>query len=234
MLNAPKNLYFHTQILCEAIRQPDTATPLSMLRYQQFIYENIVGVITQTFPLFSKNTSNDMRAMLVNKFLANHKATEPEFHHIATEFVRFVQQQNTVNNKSLCVLEYEWVLFCTEINTANVLSTHSTQLSESMLYQEIRLLENPTLQCIQLPFSIDQNNHSISFNDQDKLYYAIFRNSKHEVLCKQLSSTELYILDQIKTLGDSCYARLSNEMEFILLHQYLNNFNKINLITIND
>ncbi len=60
--------------------------------------------------------------MLVDEFVVVHYASEPEFHHIATEFVSFIQRRTQPMNSSslitgyeltsnqLAVLEYEWCI----------------------------------------------------------------------------------------------------------------------------
>ena len=119
MLNPPSQMLAQTERLSAMIRLPNEQR--DGCRYSEFIRDNVFGVVTNTFPLFSSQFSHLQLEQMVDSFVAKHAAFEAEFHQIASEFVQFVQKDEsassgTVSLQHLALLEYEWVTFCVEID----------------------------------------------------------------------------------------------------------------------
>ena len=67
MLNTPATMLAEIELFPQAIRQQPKQK--STRRYHEFICENIVGVIENTFPLFSKTQRADGLNQLANEFI---------------------------------------------------------------------------------------------------------------------------------------------------------------------
>ncbi|MGF1754957.1 putative DNA-binding domain-containing protein, partial [Vibrio makurazakiensis] len=95
MVNPPQEMVRLTHQLSEAIRSPHSRNKsseqiLSACRYGEFIRDNVFAVVTNTFPLFCEQLSENELNQFIDEFVETHSADEPEFHHIATELVKFV------------------------------------------------------------------------------------------------------------------------------------------------
>src|SRR5699024_6410993 len=90
--------------LCTRVRQGRSPVYGALLR------ENILEAIGCSFPLFCSRLHAEKKEHLASAFMATHAAQLPQFHHVATEFVRFVQGREDVPRNLLCLLEYEWAL----------------------------------------------------------------------------------------------------------------------------
>lgn len=91
MHNPPSSMVRQTQALAALIRSP--LEDNTVCRYSEFIRDNVFAVLNNTFPLFCQQVDQDQLLILVDEFVVVHYASEPEFHHIATEFVSFVQRR---------------------------------------------------------------------------------------------------------------------------------------------
>ncbi|OGT63597.1 MAG: hypothetical protein A3J38_03640 [Gammaproteobacteria bacterium RIFCSPHIGHO2_12_FULL_45_9] len=243
MRKPPLALQQDTEQFAQAIRQPSAQASASITHYHQFLYDKIDNVVAQSFPHFSACLPEESKMQLINAFLAIHGAIEPEFHHIATEFVRFTQQYGKLQKTLLTLLEYEWVLFYAEIDPSHVTQSAIQKIPKSGTGRPVTLLPNPTLQSIELPFAIDQAIINFSATTpafcpivQGHFFYAIFRNSYNLVLCQSLTLAEKYIIDNIKASEGVRYDTLKNQLASSLppgyLQQQLAHFNTNNLITI--
>lgn len=92
MLNPPSKMRAQTESLTALIRTP--MNQHALCRYSEFIRDNILGVVANTFPLFSSQFADEQLERMVDDFVVMHGASEPEFHHIATEFVQFLSAES--------------------------------------------------------------------------------------------------------------------------------------------
>lgn len=191
MEKVPETLFLHTESLAKAIRHGGIA------HYQTFVRAHILEVIEQTFPHVNRHITLAEKSQCVDDFIRTHQAIEPEFHHIATEFVRFVQQHHCFSFYLLSLLEYEWVLFSISILPDRIKSSKTPIMNKNAMIEL-----NPTLYCIELPFSIESiENNTLDFNDNKKnksFFYGVFRNAEHKVLYKSLNLQERYLVQLLQ------------------------------------
>ena len=150
MLNPPSKMRAQTESLTALIRTP--MNQHALCRYSEFIRDNILGVVANTFPLFSSQFADEQLERMVDDFVVIHGASEPEFHHIATEFVQFLQQKahqdsSSISADQMALLEYEWVAFNVEIDTL-VAAFNSPS---NPIFEENQVLQlNPTLKLVEV------------------------------------------------------------------------------------
>ncbi|KEQ17912.1 HvfC/BufC family peptide modification chaperone [Endozoicomonas numazuensis] len=201
MLTAPPTLKQNIETLTRTIRsqgiQSIPGKNISSRYYREFVRGNIKEVVQHSFPKFCSCIDEETMDSLANGFLKNHKTIEPEFHHIATEFVRFIQAHFSENPVLLSMLEYEWVLFCIEIDSQTVTNLDRTLSSELISDLDLTLTLNPTLQYIKLPFSLDEPFDCKASVKRGDFYYVLFRNKRHQILQKSLGELDHYFLTRI-------------------------------------
>ncbi|MPY22987.1 DUF2063 domain-containing protein [Shewanella psychropiezotolerans] len=235
MHNPPEKLCRDTQRLTQAIRhQSMTTNKANVILYREFIIDNISDVISNTFPLFSFSLGVNDKEKLVLEFLYHHPSTEPEFHNIATEFVRFIQGYNAISPILLSLIEFEWVIYSTEINPLTI--KHSEVMPElnDFNVQEVYIYLNQTLQCIEVPFSIDQAMVGFCHLRPDRLSYGIFRNIKHQVLWQELTLIDRFIIGYLNQVMPVSYSEIKEYIDKNLKHfdlnMWLTQSHKTNLI----
>lgn len=168
------------------------SAPASVRNYREFLRANITGVIAGVFPLFSQQAGSARVEDLAAAFLAGHGAVEAEFHQIATEFVLFIHHRDDLTSDERQLIEYEWVLFCVEIDPSSVMAS-AVDPADRRSAAGMTLVLNPTLHCLRLPFALSAGQ-PVRCDPAETLIYAIFRNRRDEVLQKQLLSFDRTLL----------------------------------------
>ncbi|CAH6824978.1 conserved hypothetical protein [Vibrio chagasii] len=210
MHNPPSSMVTQTQALAALIRSP--LEDNTVCRYSEFIRDNVFGVLNNTFPLFCQQVDQDQLLILVDEFVVVHYASEPEFHHIATEFVSFIQRRteamygsrltaaHALSTDHLAVLEYEWCAFCVEIDsTEKVLPVTCTcDVREDGQQLQLALSVNQTMKLVQVPFLI--HGESLTFLTQRRhpVYYAMYRDSNQRVNTIKLREIDVAIIQMIQ------------------------------------
>ena len=230
----PSNMLSLMQAFADGVRQHNEHRETSIGQYHDFIWGNVHSVVNQTFPMFSQQLQENELNNLVTAFVKHSQAIEPEFHHIATEFVRFMQSGHyTVKPELKTLLEYEWVIFNTEINTEGV-KAHSDIFSEKTLLTEYRIELNPTVTLIQVPFSINDNEIAFHKGNQELQAYAIYRNMKHQVLSQPLGYNDRYILEivsnQYSISVDELLAQVIPQLSENYIHEWIKHYYQTGLV----
>ncbi|MFA0055764.1 HvfC family peptide modification chaperone [Vibrio echinoideorum] len=220
----------------------------SECRYSEFIRDNVFGVLNNTFPLFCQQVEQSQLLILVDEFVVVHYASEPEFHHIATEFVSFVQRRTQPMGMSslsasheltadqLAVLEYEWCAFCVEIDSSKQILplswTGNLRVDEQQL--KLGLLVNSTMKLVQVPFLVHGESLTFLTRRRYPIYYAIYRDSDQRVNTIKLREIDVAIIQIIqqqpnRSLADikQIIAQQLARFEFI---NWVKHFSEIELI----
>lgn len=179
--------------LLRARSAPDELHFRGISLYRKIVRENITGVLNSVFSLFSDRLNKADINEIVDMFLYQHQATQPEFHQIATELLLFMRQQDQLSVQDLALIEYEWLLYTVEIDESEVPMPKNI-IIEAGKIPNIEIELNPTLKIIALPFSLEEvNNKETSFTH----YFALYRKYDNAVWQKKLSETEVYLLSKI-------------------------------------
>lgn len=92
--------------------------------YRELFYNNVEGFIGNAFPVLRKLMSDTAWHALVRDFYARHQSREPEFHRLAEEFLRFVQEERGAVEGDLPFMSdlahYEWVELALGLSTAEL------------------------------------------------------------------------------------------------------------------
>ena len=232
----PSNMLSLMQAFADGVRQHNEHREKSIGQYHDFIWGNVHSVINQTFPMFSQQLQEDELNNLVTAFVEHSHAIEPEFHHIATEFVRFIQSGHpTLTAELKTLLEYEWVIFNTEINTEEV-KANKVNISGKLLLAEYKILLNPTVTFIQVPFSINDNEVTFHKGNEERQAYAIYRNMKHQVLSQSLGYYDRYILEVVSNQSsiavDDLFAQVMPQLSENYIHAWIKHYYQTGLVVL--
>ncbi|HHI4967040.1 TPA: putative DNA-binding domain-containing protein [Vibrio parahaemolyticus] len=236
MLNPPSQMRAQTESITALIRTP--MNQHSLCRYSEFIRDNILGVVANTFPLFSSQFADEQLERMVDDFVVRHGASEPEFHHIATEFVQFLQQEahqysSSISADQMALLEYEWVEFNVEID--NLVAVFNS--SSNPIFEENQVLQlNPTLRLVEVPFLLHQESVTFLTNRRHPVFYSVFRNSRHHVISQKLREVDVALIQLLQQQPNLTLAQLQQKITQQLARfsfmEWAQHFNVLGLVSV--
>lgn len=217
----PERLKQDISVLSSGIRQgKESKSGL----YGDFILGNIKDVFENSYPILTQHLGQEEKQKLLQDFLAEHNAMEPEFHHIATELLIFVQQNKSWPADAIKLMEYEWLLLSVEISEHAV--TKCIAIPIPPWTEDTRITANPTLAFIRLPFEILPGTAIATEKEQ---HYLIYRSSHHDVLYKKVSESELYIFGYILNKPEMTLSQLRSVTRDFMSDTELNEWAEISL-----
>ncbi|MGY3572287.1 HvfC/BufC family peptide modification chaperone [Vibrio paucivorans] len=235
MINPPNKMLEQTESLTALIRSPNEQ--LARCRYSEFIRDNILGVVANTFPLFSSQFTDAQLMQMAEEFVAVHVSSLPEFHHIATEFVQFLQcsrdgDKLPVFADQLALLEYEWVAFNAEIDP---LDAAFFDEEKQEIQQDDSVWLNPTLRLVEVPFLLHQDTVTFLTRRRHPVFYAVFRNSHHHVISQKLREVDVALIQLLQqqnlTLAQLQHIAAQHLARFSFM-EWAQHFNEIGLLSV--
>ena len=236
MLNPPSKMRAQTESLTALIRTP--MNQHALCRYSEFIRDNILGVVANTFPLFSSQFADEQLERMVDDFVVMHGASEPEFHHIATEFVQFLQQKalqdsSFISADQKALLEYEWVAFNVEIDTLVAAFTSSP----NPIFEENQVLQlNPTLKLVEVPFLLHQDSVTFLTDRRHPVFYGVFRNSQHHVISQKLREVDVALIQLLQQQPNLTLAQLqqmiAQQLARFSFMEWAQHFSELGLVSV--
>jgi hypothetical protein len=217
MLKPPVKMSLQMQALTKSIRTPSLQRELPC-RYQEFIRSNLYSVITHSFPLFCSQLTESTVYTLVDEWLFMHGATEPEFHHIATEFVKFIHQRALDNRgchltaELISIIEYEWIIFSTEIDVSELVIPNVLWDEVDALPDKFYILLNSTLKLVKVPFLINSDSVTFMTNKHQTACYGVFRNAFHQVVSQKLREVDIAIIQIIQHTPRLTFIQLQQQI----------------------
>ncbi|WP_050906046.1 putative DNA-binding domain-containing protein [Vibrio campbellii] len=236
MLNPPSKMRAQIESLTALIRTP--MNQHALCRYSEFIRDNILGVVANTFPLFSSQFADEQLERMVDDFVVMHGASEPEFHHIATEFVQFLQQKvhqdsSSISADQMALLEYEWVAFNVEIDTLVAAFTSSS----NPIFEESQVLQlNPTLKLVEVPFLLHQDSVTFLTDRSHPVFYGVFRNSQHHVISQKLREVDVALIQLLQQRPNLTLAQLqqmiAQQLARFSFMEWAHHFSELGLVSV--
>lgn len=199
--------------------------------YRKIVRENITSVLQSTFPLFTQKINDDGLNEIVDMFLYQHQASQPEFHQIATELLLFMRQQCQLSAQDLALIEYEWLMYAVEIDDHEVPPLRKIK-SQMEWIPEIEIQTNPTLKIVALPFLLKDGEPY--YEEAACLhYFALYRKYDNAVWQKKLSETEVYLFSEMnnQVIRASSLTLFSQDTSFQSWLEVNNNDEIISLIS---
>lgn len=191
---APQRMQQQTAWLASRVRLPQDVIAS---HYARSVRANVESVLESAFPLTHAHWAPVDRWQLVEGFVIAHGAEAPEFHHIATEFVRYVQHRHSEGSLNwpkprLALLEYEWACLCVEIDEGVV----PQELPGEEVTAESSFTLNPTLQLLELPFAI--RSSGVVPTRQGNHFYGLFRSPDHQVVTQRLRDWDVALIQLLQ------------------------------------
>ncbi|MBS0237117.1 MAG: putative DNA-binding domain-containing protein [Proteobacteria bacterium] len=198
--HAPSRMVSETDELCQKIRRRKPSI------YSELLRENILEVLKCSFPRFGTALAPGKLDEIASHFLSRHGAKRPQFHHIATEIVEFAHRGHELSKPLICLLEYEWILLSTEIDSARI---QAPQLSGNTNWDTSKISLNPTAEIVATPFDITLVDIPVELDGTEQNYvYAVYRTVKHTVVTRSLSYVDYCLIDLIRREGEVAFNAL--------------------------
>lgn len=229
---APQRMQQQTAWLASRVRLPQDGIAS---QYARSVRANVESVLESTFPLTHGHWEQVDRWQLVEGFVAHHCADAPEFHHIATEFVRYVQYhhgEGSLNwpKQRLALLEYEWACLCVEIDEGVV--PPAVPGEEVTAESSLRL--NPTLQLLELPFVIRRSG--VVPTRQGNRFYGLFRSPDHQVVTQRLREWDVALIQLLQQQPGISRAAFQQQVQQVRndfdLIEWARHFHRLGLLTL--
>ena len=116
MADAPERLRAQQHAFTAHLRDPHRVPapadldPRRVAVYQRLLFNNLLGLLSNGFPVCVRLLGEPAWAELVRHYFAHHRARSPLFTAVAAEFVQWLQAQPVLPHPALAELaHYEWV-----------------------------------------------------------------------------------------------------------------------------
>lgn len=198
--------------------------PQGITLYRSIVRDNIQAVLENVFPLFFSSLNDIEIKSLVNLFLLEHPADQPEFHQIATELLIFMRCQPFIN---IALIEYEWLLYAVEIEDVYVPMYRNIKPYYLDTQDDIKVKINPTLKIIAVPFCLKSDEESYE-STSSLHYYALYRKHSNKVFRRELNMLDVELLMSINDLSINFKNLKRKACEFMAeesFHSWLVDFN---------
>ncbi|HEH9399457.1 TPA: putative DNA-binding domain-containing protein [Aeromonas sobria] len=229
---APQRMQQQTAWLASRVRLPQDGIAS---HYARSVRANVASVLESAFVLTHGHWAPVDRWQLVEGFVIAHGADAPEFHHIATEFVRYVQHRHgegTLNwpKQRLALLEYEWACLCVEIDQGVV----PPVVPGEEVTAESPLGLNPTLQLLELPFAIRRSG--VLPTRQGNHFYGLFRSPDHQVVTQRLREWDVALIQLLQQQPGITRAAFQQQVQQVRsdfdLTEWARHFHRLGLLTL--
>lgn len=229
---APQRMQQQTAWLASRVRLPQDGIAS---QYARSVRANVESVLESAFSLTHGHWAPVDRWQLVEGFVAHHGADAPEFHHIATEFVRYVQHRHGEGSlnwpkQRLALLEYEWACLCVEIDEGVV---PQVVWGEEVTAESSFVL-NPTLQLLALPFAISRSG--VVPTRQGNHFYGLFRSPDHQVVTQRLREWDVALIQLLQQQPGIARAAFQQQVQQVRsdfdLTEWARHFHRLGLLTL--
>jgi hypothetical protein len=173
--------------------------PLGVKLYRKVIRENVARVFYSVFPIFCRKLTNEKINDLVDTFIIQHQATQPEFHQLATELLLFMRQQPEILTGEQRLIEYEWLVYTIEIDEC-IVPEPQIKEAQNMDVQNMEIIVNPTLRIVALPFLLKDGEPCYE-DAKSEHYYALYRKHDNTLYQKILCVADVHMLLDAKSVG---------------------------------
>ena len=215
---APQRMQQQTAWLASRVRLPQDGIAS---HYARSVRANVESVLESAFPLTHAHWAPVDRWQLVEGFVIQHGAEAPEFHHIATEFVRYVQHRHGEGTLN-CL--------CVEIDEGVVPQV----ISGGEVTAESPLVLNPTLQLLELPFAIRRSG--VVPTRQGNHFYGLFRSPDHRVVTQRLREWDVALIQLLQQQPGITQAVFQQQVQQVRsdfdLSEWARHFHRLGLLTL--
>ena len=160
-------------------------------RYHRFVRDNLLESVQTVFPRLCGCLGEAALDNHLTCFLADHKAEDPRFFQLPTEFLLFMQKRLAYQQVLLPLLEYEWTLF--EVANRAVTIPSGPDMVSPLAPDSVIGI-NPSLACVALPFSLGSLQLRCCPISCGRFVYAIYRRADHRLMKVLLSQNDQFFM----------------------------------------
>ena len=174
---------------------PEGIEPRRLKIYQDLVYNNIEGFISNGFPVLRSLYEDTQWHALVQRFIKGHRCHTPYFLEISQEFLRFLTEgYQLLESDPIFIAElahYEWVELALDVSQEDLADT-------TELYDPV--LEVPVLSPLAWLLSYQYPVHKIGkcFQPSEAVeptFLVVYRNAEDSVCFMELNSATARLLE---------------------------------------
>ena len=196
---------------------PQGIEPRRLKIYQDLVYNNIEGFISNGFPVLRSLYEDEPWHVLVQQFIDGHRCHTPYFLEISQEFLRFLTQEYQPQDSDPPFIaelaHYEWVELALDVSQESL---------ETLAELEDPLLEVPVLSPLAWLLSYQFPVHKIGKNFRpdeatEPTFLVVYRNREDDVCFMELNPATARLLellrDNAEASGTMLLSRLADELD---------------------
>lgn len=191
------------------VKDPQSALPESLTHermavYRELFFNNILGFVSQAFPVLKSMYSEQAWRDLVDLFFKQHDCHSPIFIDIAEEFLQYLQQEYVIQASDpdymLELAHYEWLELVVSTRFSDPFLQNISQLNE-----ETMLALEPSCQIAHYQFPVHEisaDNHDVEISEAG-YFFCIYRDADDNVQFMQLNPMSAQVLAYIQQNGQT-------------------------------
>ena len=195
---------------------PEGIEPRRLKIYQDLVYNNIEGFISNGFPVLRSLYEDTTWHALVQAFIDGHRCHTPYFLEISQEFLRFLTEEYQLGESDpLFIAElahYEWVELALDVSMedfANVTEIHDPVLEVPIL--------SPLAWLLSYQFPVHKIGKSFQPSEAaEPTFLVVYRNPEDDVCFMELNPASARLLELVRdntgATGASLLTQLSEEL----------------------
>ncbi len=224
--NARKQLFALEQAFAQSIRDPNynakefNFDPKRIKLYQQLMFNNIVSMISNAFPVLTSIYTKDAWHTLIQEFYARHQAHSPLFHELPHEFLTFLQNeyQLKTNDKPflLELAHYEWVELALDLSE-EIIPPQAIKDSSDLLHRKLML--SPLAWILQYKFPVHRIGQDFQPEQPaaEPTYLLVYRDRNDAIGFMELNAVTARLLELIKQqslTGEQALQQITAELNY--------------------
>jgi hypothetical protein len=195
---------------------PEGIEPRRLKIYQELVYNNIEGFISNGFPVLRSLYEDTAWHALVQAFIDGHRCHTPYFLEISQEFLRFLTQEYQLGESDPIFIaelaHYEWVELALDVSQkdfANVTELHDPVLEVPFL--------SPLAWLLSYQFPVHKIGKGFQPSEAaEPTFLVVYRNPEDDVCFMELNTATARLLELVRdntgATGAALLAQLSEEL----------------------
>lgn len=204
------------QSFIDYIRDPQRPVPVGvplvrMQVYRELFFNNVMGFISNGFPVLKSLYTEDQWRILVQAFFSQHDCKSPIFIDIAGEFLDFLQfQYSPMDSDPPFMLElahYEWLEL--RVATAQQDSRQVLIGKEDITYRNLCLAATASVAQYQYPVQQIRSDYRPSEPLVNPVYFCLYQDEVGDVGFLQLTPLSAQVLGYLTEKGQGSFDELT-------------------------
>jgi hypothetical protein len=210
----------------EKVPCPEDVTEQRMAAYRELFFNNVEGLLANSFPVLRSVLENQAWCHLVRDFFVHHRAQTPLFHEIPREFLQYLEKKIVAPSDPSFLLElahYEWVELALSL---------SDEEANEEIDPEGNLLEGlPIISTLAWPLCYRFPVHRISREYQpvepniQPTFLIVYRDRNDQVAFMEINSVTARLLELLSkreaNSGRAALMQIAHELQHPSLKQVI-------------